>query len=60
MSSCSYTDNLTNILQPKNQTLGLNLSAKQSISVPSNLKSEFVIIPSTRQPQFGSYFIFDI
>ena len=26
----------------------------------SNLKSEFVIIPSTSQPQFGGYFIFDI
>ena len=60
MSSSSNTDHLTNLIQPRNQSLGLNLSAKQSITVPANLKSEFVIIPSTSQPQFGSYFIFDI
>ena len=60
MSSSSNTDHLTNLIQPRNQSLGLNLSAKQAVTVPSNLKSEFVIIPSTSQPQFGSYFIFDI
>ena len=60
MSSSSNTDHLTNLVQPRNKTLGLNLSAKQAVTVPSNLKSEFVIIPSTSQPQIGSYFIFDI
>ena len=44
MSSSSNTDHLTNLVQPRNQTLGLNLSAKQAVTVPSNLKSEFVII----------------
>ena len=60
MSSSSNIDHLTNLVQPRNNSLGLNLSAKQAVTVPSNLKSEFVIIPSTSQPQFGSYFIFDI
>ena len=60
MPSSSNSDHLTNLLQPRNQTLGLNLSAKQAVTVPSNLKAECVIIPPTSQPQFGSYFIFDI
>ena len=55
MSSSSNTDPLTHLIQPRNQTLGLNLSAKQAVNVPSNLKCEFVIISSTSQPQFGSY-----
>ena len=60
MSTASSTSNLTNLIQPRNNSLGLNLSAKQSITVPPNIKSEFVIIPSTSQPNFGSYFIFDV
>ena len=51
---------LTNIVQPRNKSLGLNLSAKQAISVPSGLKSEYIILPSTSAPSFGSYFIFDV
>ena len=51
---------LTNVVQNRNKSLGLNLSAKQAISVPNGLKSEFVIIPSVSAAQFGSYFIFDI
>ena len=46
MSSSSNTDHLTNLVQPRNNSLGLNLSAKQAIRYSSNLKSEFVIIPS--------------
>ena len=55
MFSSSNTDILTNLIQPCNQILGLNLSAKQAVTVTSNLKYEFVIIPSTSQPQFRSY-----
>ena len=55
MFSRSDTDHLTNLVQPRNQSLGLNLSAKQAVTVPSNLKSKFVIIPSTSQLQFGSF-----
>ena len=58
-NNASNTNVLTNILQPRNKSLGLNLSAKQAISVPA-IKSEFIIIPSTSQPNFGSYFIFDL
>ena len=36
MSSSSNTDHLTNHIQPRNQTLGLNLYAKQAVSVPLN------------------------
>jgi hypothetical protein len=53
MSTASNTSQLTNLIQPRNNSLGLNLSAKQSVTVPANVKSEFVIIPSTSQPNFG-------
>ena len=39
MSSSSNTDHLKNLVQPRNQSLCLILSAKQAISVHSNLKS---------------------
>ena len=51
---------LSNIVQGRNKSLGLNLSAKQAFNVPNNLRSEYVIIPSTSAPQFGSYFIIDV
>ena len=55
------TNQLTNIIKPRNKRLGLNLSDVQSnLAAPPNLKSEIVIIPSTSQPNWGSYFIFDI
>ena len=38
---------------------GLNIPASQHTSVPSGLKHETVIIPSTSQPSWGSYFVFD-
>ena len=56
MSLSSNPDHLTNLVQPRNQSMGLNLSAKRAVKVYLNLKSEFIIIPSTSQPQFGSYF----
>ena len=59
MSLSSNTDHLSNLVQPRNQSLGLNLSATQWVTVPPNFKSEFVIISTKSQPQFGSYF-FDI
>ena len=59
-NNSSSTSNLGNVLQSRNTSLGLNLPNMQSITVPSNLKSEVVIIPSTSQPNWGSYFIFDV
>ena len=60
-SNASNINQLTNIIKPRNKNLGLNLNADQSsIAAPSNLKSEIVIIPSTSQPNWGSYFIFDV
>ena len=60
MSNSSSTSHLGNVIQPRNTSLGLNLPQRQSVTVPSNLKSEVVIIPSTSTPNWGSYFIFDI
>ena len=56
----SSVSHLGNIIQPRNNSLGLNLPQKQAFTVPNNLKSEVVIIPSTSQPNWGSYFIFDV
>lgn len=54
-------NHLTNIVASRSKNLGLNLSAKQAmINVPNGLRSEYVIIPSTSAPQFGSYFIIDV
>ena len=39
MSSSTNTDHLTNLVQPRNQPICSNLSAKQAATVPSNLKS---------------------
>ena len=52
----SSTACLGNIIQPRNHTLGLNLLSWQAVTVPLNLKSETIIIPSTRAPNWGSYF----
>ena len=59
-NNSSSTSHLGNILQARNNSLGLNLPQKQAFTVPANLKSEFVIIPSTSSPAWGSYFIFDV
>ena len=59
-NNSSSTDHLNNLIQSRNTSLGLNLPSRQAITVPSNLKSEVVIIPSTSAPNFGSYFIFDV
>ena len=59
-NNSSSTDHLSNLIQSRNTSLGLNLPSRQAITVPSNLKSEVVLIPATSQPNFGSYFIFDI
>ena len=56
----SSVSHLGNIIQPRNNSLGLNLPQKQAFTVPNNLKSEVVIIPATSQPNWGSYFIFDV
>ena len=59
-NNSSSTAHLGNIIQKRDTSLGLNLPSTQSITVPINLRSEVVIIPSTSQPNWGSYFIFDI
>ena len=56
----SSTAHLGNVIQPRNNSLGLNLPQRQAFTVPANLKSEVVILPSTSAPAFGSYFIFDV
>ena len=52
-NNSSSTSHLGNILQARNNSLGLNLPQKQAFTVPSNLRSEFVIIPSTSSPSWG-------
>jgi hypothetical protein len=60
-SNASNINHITNIIKPRNKNLGLNLNADQSsITTPSNLKSEIILIPSTSAPNWGSYFIFDV
>jgi len=55
------TNQLTNVTKSRSKSLGLNLSAMQaSLLAPPNLRSEIIIIPSTSQPNWGSYFIFDV
>ena len=38
---------------------GLNIPAAQNTIIPSGLKHETVIIPSTSAPSWGGYFVFD-
>ena len=38
---------------------GLNIPASQNTIIPSGLKHETVIIPSTSAPSWGGYFVFD-
>ena len=59
-NNSTSTASLRNIIQPRNNTLGLNLSSRQAQTVPPNQKSEIIIIPSTSAPNWGSYFIFDV
>ena len=56
----SSTASLGNIIKPRNNTLGFNLSSKQAVTVPANLRIEIIIIPSTSAPNWGSSFIFDV
>ena len=53
-------NHLTNIVSSRSKSYGLNLSSKQSFNVPQGLKSEYVVLPSTSAPAFGSFYIFDI
>jgi hypothetical protein len=59
-SNTTSLAHLTNVVQARDKKLGLNLSAKQAVAVPNNLRSEYIIIPSVSLAQFGSYFIFDV
>jgi hypothetical protein len=59
-NNSSNVSHIGNLIQPRNTSLGLNLPSRQSVTVPANLKSEVVIIPSTSTPSWGSYFIFDV
>ncbi len=59
-SNTTSLAHLTNVVQARDKKLGLNLSAKQAVAVPNNLRSEYIIIPSVSSAQFGSYFIFDV
>ena len=60
-SNATNISTLNSVIKPRNKRLGLNLNDDQStIAAPSNLKSEIVTIPAVSQPQFGSYFIFDV
>ena len=51
---------LTNIVSSRSKAYGLNLSQKQAFNVPQGLKSEYLVLPSTSAPAFGSFYIFDI
>ena len=59
-NNSSNVSHIGNLITPRNTSLGLNLPSRQSVTVPANLKSEVVIIPSTSTPSWGSYFIFDV
>jgi hypothetical protein len=64
----SYTANigsntagdLISITSPRTKVGALYLTADQATSVPAGLTSSVLIIPSTSQPSFGSYFVCDI
>lgn len=64
----SYTANigsntagdLISITSPRVKVGALYLTADQATSVPAGLTSSVLIIPSTSQPAFGSYFVCDI
>ncbi len=59
-NNSSSVAHLGNIIQARNNCLGLNLPQRQVFTVPANLKSKVGIIPSTSIPNWGSYFIFDV
>ena len=60
-SNASNINVLNTVIKPRNKRLGLNLNDDQSsIAAPSNLRSEIIIIPAVSQPNWGSYFIFDV
>ena len=60
-SSQSYFNSQNQVLAPRiKHRSGFNLSSVQSTAVPSSLKHEIIIIPSTNTPTWGSMFIMDI
>ena len=60
-SSQSYENSQNSSLAPRiRHKSGFNLSQVQSTAVPSALKHEIIIIPSTNTPTWGSMFICDI
>ena len=60
-SSQSYENSQNTMLAPRiKHRSGFHLSQSQSVAVPSALKHEILIIPSTNTPSWGSMFICDI
>lgn len=60
-SSQSYENSQNTLLAPRiKHRSGFHLSQNQSVAVPSALKHEIIIVPSTNTPSWGSMFICDI
>ena len=60
MSLHSANNALLNLTERRDNTVGLNLPANQVTNVPSGLRHEVIIIPSTSAPAFGSMFVLDV
>jgi hypothetical protein len=60
MSLATNSNALTNLQYERDTSQGLNLSVVQANAVPANLKNEVIVLPSTSQPAFGSYCVFDL
>lgn len=51
---------LTSITRKRDGSMGINVSKSQKTDTPVGLRSEILQIPSSSQPSFGSYCVFDI
>lgn len=51
---------LASITRRRDMSMGINVSKSQKTDTPVGLKSEILQIPSSSQPSFGSYCVFDI
>ena len=51
---------LESIISPRDTSMGINVAKGQRTDTPVGLKPEILQIPSSSQPSFGSYCVFDI
>ena len=51
---------LESIISPRDTSMGINVAKGQRTDTPVGLRPEILQIPSSSQPSFGSYCVFDI